>query len=66
MSYGAVEQIGPPFAHGHIPMDKPWRKVSRNGYKTAMKNSLHRRERQRSRLNVECFPQYRKFRGWEW
>lgn len=44
--------------------DIPWRVPSRS--LRSVKKLKHRRERQRVRLNVECFAEYNRYYGYEW
>ena len=65
MSVGLTEQIERKLTLSmYADGKKPW-KVIKNSHKYS-KTMQHRKERREARLNPECFPNYRRYFGFEW
>lgn len=64
MSAGLTVQLEPHLFY-RLTRDTPWKR-SRSRYGQLVKKRQHRNERQRAKLDPECLPCYRKYRGYEW
>jgi len=66
MSYGVGDQIERKLTARMYEGLPAWRQPRRSAYTSYLKLAKHRRERRRAKLDVECIPQYRRYKGWEW
>jgi hypothetical protein len=61
MAYGLGDQIERRLDYdidskrGVVQHSHKWDKVAK-----------HRAERRRAKLDIECMPKYRRYKGWEW
>ena len=45
--------------------DKPWQRKSRSAYGKYLKKCIVRSERRRVQQDIECFPEYKRYEGYE-
>ena len=65
MGYGLGEQLEPDMWKQLVwNPDRPWQ-VQKSMWRRYCKKAKVRRERRRAKLNPECQPWYRRFKGWE-
>jgi hypothetical protein len=65
MSYGLGEQLEPGFYKKVLwNPSKPWQK-QQTAWRSWYKKTKIRRERRRAKADPECFPEYKRYWGWE-
>lgn len=62
MAYGLGEQI----EDNRIGFDCKWGRFVKKHSDRYRRRIKSRRERRRARINPECAPEYKRFKGWEW
>jgi len=61
MSYGKSQQI-----ERHMDAPKKGGEHRQSAFRQCLKKGKIKRERIRAKLDPECFPEYRKYAGWEY
>ena len=65
MGFGLGEQLEPGMWKQIVwNPDKPWQ-IQNSSWRRWYKKTKTRRERRRAKTNPECFPEYKRFHGWE-
>ena len=65
MAYGIGEQLEPDvYKVVFWNPEKPWQ-VQKTMWRRYCKKSKVRRERRRTKLDVDCNPEYKRYKGWE-
>lgn len=65
MAYGELEQRCNVNDIWNTVKDKPWKQKRRSAYSNYLKKAKHKKERRKVKFNIECFPAYNKFHGYE-
>jgi len=66
MSWGTPEQLEPGLWKQICwNPKKPWQ-IQGTQWRKLYKMAKNRRERRRVKLDVECVPEYKKYKGYEW